>query len=1127
MEIVALGSSLIKLFTISKGDVFNKSFTIPRPHTPVESIEDLKRLHSQLVVLQWTENSKILLRGQFEYLNETNEVLFVGSPCFGSMEQVMENKLMIDDFAHHDPLIDFLHVLKSQEITNNDLKELIGTISQQKSDLKKANKEIHDIALFPMQNPDPLIRINFEGDLLTNNPAAASLDFINYNNTLYRNDDFFKLVAEQFDRTKNRWTIEAKSGEIEYSFFCVQMPQEGYINIYGRDITQQKADQQQIEHLSLVASANENGVVFTNEKGKIIWCNCGIEKITGYTQNEIIGKTPIELLRGPLTDKEGIRSMVENFSNFQSFQNELIHYRKDGSWYWGKTKGQSVITADGKMSYFAIIEDATTAKNKEEQLIVLSSIAAENTHGVVIADAEGKVEWLNKGFENITGYNLDEMKGKKPGHVLQGPETDKETVAYIKTQIEKGDPFICEILNYHKNGSAYWLRLQGQSLKDNNGKIIKFFAIGEDITREKQINQQLLEFESRFRMALERIGDNVWEHNFRTGITKFSKQNNKFLKLELGNEDKIDEIWWNSVHKDDLAKLVENDKRCRNGEIDYHSMEYRLVQPDGNIIWVLDRGVVLEKDSNGKPLLIIGTHTDITSQKSIEQQLVIAKNSAEASKKTKELFLANMSHEIRTPMNAILGMGNQLKKSNLTTQQRFHLDTMNTAAENLLVIINDILDLSKIEAGKLTVEKIGFEPKNVVGKAIQVLLHKAEEKGLTLSNSFCDRRLSDVLIGDPYRINQVLLNLISNAIKFTEQGTVDITCKVIEEIEGKQTVKVSVIDTGIGMEKEYVDKLFDNFSQEYESISRKYGGTGLGMSICKELIQLMDGEINVISKKGVGTTVSFTIPFETGTRADLLEQHELKINPDFMQDKTILVTDDNEMNRLVAATILEQYGAAIVEAKNGEEAISVIKGNKIDLVLMDISMPVLNGYEATKALRKYGIKTPVIALTANAIRGENEKCLDAGMNDYITKPFKEDIFLKKIAYWLNITDRNTTDKEKDTDKTEQLYDLSALNDIGKGNSAFINKMINLFCDQTPGTIEQMKEAFENGQLETMGALAHKIKPSIDNLKIKSLREVIREIEQAGKENKMTEKLKQQIALTETTIQEVVRQLRKN
>jgi CheY-like chemotaxis protein/HPt (histidine-containing phosphotransfer) domain-containing protein len=478
-------------------------------------------------------------------------------------------------------------------------------------------------------------------------------------------------------------------------------------------------------------------------------------------------------------------------------------------------------------------------------------------------------------------------------------------------------------------------------------------------------------------------------------------------------------------------------------------------------------------------------------------------------------------------MNAILGMGNQLKKSNLSAQQRFHLDTINTAAENLLVIINDILDLSKIEAGKLSVEKIGFEPKKVVGKAMQVLLHKAEEKGLSLTNSFCDNKLDDVLIGDPYRLNQVLLNLISNAIKFTEHGTVDITCKVIEDVEGCQTVKVSVIDTGIGMEKEYVDRLFDNFSQEYESISRKYGGTGLGMSICKELIHLMGGEINVISKKGAGTTVSFIIPLKKGTTSDLSEQNEFNINQDFLKGKKILVTDDNEMNRLVAATILEQYGAAIVEARNGEEAISIVKNNNIDLVLMDILMPVLNGYEATKALRKNGINTPVIALTANAIRGEKEKCIETGMNDYITKPFKEELFLKKIAHWLKIDNRETGTQDEKAEQTNQLYDLRALEEIGKGNSAFINKMINLFCDQTPETVQQMKEAFENGQLEKMGALAHKIKPSIDNLKIKKLREVIREIEKTGKEKKITEELKQQIELTETTIQEVIRQLRKN
>jgi PAS domain S-box-containing protein len=1001
LRVIGLGESISKLLEKEHIDQFNHFFAILRPDTSIHVFDDLVALHNQLVILKSGTSNKLLLRGQFEYFNETQEVLFIGSPWFSYKEQVAETELLIDDFAKHDPLVDLLPALKSKEITNDDLKELISTISRQKNELKKADKEAYDIALFTTQNPDPLIRINFNGDVLSNNPAAAKFDFFEYEKKIYRNDEFFKIVASQINKEKLRWIIEAGSDQRDYSFVCVSMPAEGYINIYGRDITHQKANQQQIERLSLVASANENAVVFTDDSGKIFWCNNGIEKITGYPQSEIIGKTPIELLRGPLTDSEVLKEMVNDYINGRSFKNELIQYRKDGSWYWGKTRAQSVITSDGKLSYFSIIEDITADKNSKDQLKILSSIAEENTHGVVIADAEGRVEWLNKSFEKITGYALSEMKGKKPGHILQGPETSKETVQYLKSQIEKGEPFLCEILNYHKNGSTYWLRLQGQPLKDEKGKVKKFFAIEEDITREKQISKQLKEFEARFRLALDRIGDNVWEHDFRTGKTRFSKYENGFLKLKPGDEDKIDKIWWSHIYKDDLHLIIANDKLYRNGEIDHHNMEYRLLQGDGSIKWVLDRGVVIERDNNGIPALIIGTHTDITVQKKIEQELKIAKDSAETSKKAKEVFLANMSHEIRTPMNAIIGMGNQLAKTKLSEQQNFYLATINTAAENLLVIINDILDLSKIEAGKLSVEKIGFEHKKVVGNAMQVLMHKAEEKGLALTNSFCDSRLSSVLIGDPYRLNQVLLNLISNAIKFTEKGSVDITCEIIEETATTQTIQTKVTDTGIGMETEFIEKLFDKFSQEYESVSRKFGGTGLGMSICKELIGLMGGRIEVSSIKGKGTIIFFSIEFGKGTIADIPGNLAQNITSGFLNGKTILVVDDNNMNRLVASTILKNYDATVSDAANGEEAIITLNKSKIDLILMDIQMPVLNGYDATRIIRSQGNKIPIIALTANAIKGENGKCIEAGMNDYIAKPFKEEEFLEKIAYWLN------------------------------------------------------------------------------------------------------------------------------
>lgn len=467
-----------------------------------------------------------------------------------------------------------------------------------------------------------------------------------------------------------------------------------------------------------------------------------------------------------------------------------------------------------------------------------------------------------------------------------------------------------------------------------------------------------------------------------------------------------------------------------------------------------------------------------------------------------------------------------LLKTNLSDQQKFYLTTINKAADNLLVIINDILDLSKIEAGKLNVEKIGFEPAKVIDNAIQVMMHKAEEKGLKLTNSFLDPQIASVLFGDPYRINQVLLNLISNAIKFTETGSVDVTMTLISENNGKQSILTKVIDSGKGMDKAFTEKLFEKFSQEYESASRKFGGTGLGMSICKELIELMGGSIEVVSIKGKGTTIMFKIDFEKAKSTDIHETLIEKLSDNFLQDKTILIADDNDMNRLVAATILENYGAKIVEASNGEEAIEVVGNTSVDLILMDLQMPVLNGFEATKMLRVLQCTIPIIALTANAIKGETEKCIDAGMNDYISKPFKEDLFLKTIAKYLNTSIPNELAENKlEVNDDELLYDLSMLEEISQGNHAFILKLVNLFCDQSPKMVEQIKEAYQAKNYSSMSAIAHKIKPSIDNLRITSLQQAIRKIEKVGLAETNHEAINAEINLIEKDITTVIKQMK--
>jgi PAS domain S-box-containing protein len=1256
LVVSSTGKTLEKIFPGTGGKSFFENYLIKKAEAEAKDYESMLSLVNQMVVLECLDAQKTILRGQIELLPDTGELLFIGSPWFGSMEQVIERKLSLNDFAIHDPLIDLLHVLKTQEITNEDLKHLLNTVNKQKNELKKAAKEIQDIALFPMQNPDPLIRIDLVGNILKENPTAENFTEFTFNNLKYNKKEFWQKIARLLDTEAEREVIEADFGDNTYSFVVKPLPEHGYYNIYGRNITEQKKNEEQMKRLALMASANEDGVLFTNPKGRIIYANEGYLKLTGFEIHEVLGRTPTDVGKNALSDKNAMKTLTEAIIRKKSFDVEIIHSRKDGSWFWSKCKGQPNFNEKGQViHFFGTVEDITLEKESEIQLNILSSIAAENTNGVVISDKEGKVEWANKSFERITGYSLNELKGRKPGKYLQGKDTNPETVDYLRKQIHAGEPFVCEILNYHKTGRPYWLRIQGQALKDKEGQIVKYFAIEEDITSEKETQQKLKEFDSRVRQVIELIGDNFWEYNFDNQELYFSNPQNLFIGNSF--DDGIDNLdkWLDWVHHDDKHILTDTLEKYSTRKIDHHILEYRMVKDDGSIIWILDRGVVIKKDMEGTPLKIVGTHSDLTQNKNAEEairrkeekyrniianinlgllevdneekiqyanqqfcimsgydldeilgkkaseifareesrelinnknelrkkniadayevsvknktgehkwwlisgapnyndegeligsigihlditenkrlelELIEAKNNAEASTRAKETFLANMSHEIRTPMNAIMGMSNQLAKTNLGKDQQFFLQTIQSASDNLLIIINDILDLSKIEAGKLTIENIGFEPLKIVKGVMQVMIYKAEEKGILFTNSFCDRNLSPVLIGDPYRLNQVLLNLVSNAIKFTEKGHVDITCEILEDNSSSQKIKVKVKDTGIGMDKSFVKQMFDKFSQEYKSGIRNFGGTGLGMSISKELIELMGGEISVESKKGEGTTISFILELLKGDISDLRQKEETKISSDFLKGRKIVVADDNEHNRLVASVILQNYGADIIEAVNGEEALFAANNNKADLILMDIQMPVLNGFEATRILREKGDTIPIIALTANAIKGENIKCIEAGMNDYISKPFKEEVFLNTIASWLlpdsNLKYNITENPANVSDSTQTLYDLSSLQALSRGNDAFISKMVNLFCEQTPSLIQEMISAYESNDLEKMGALAHKIKPTFDNLNIHLLKQDIRTIETAGKENKTLPNLRELLEKTERIAANVIQQMK--
>ncbi|MBC7419050.1 MAG: response regulator, partial [Pedobacter sp.] len=443
--------------------------------------------------------------------------------------------------------------------------------------------------------------------------------------------------------------------------------------------------------------------------------------------------------------------------------------------------------------------------------------------------------------------------------------------------------------------------------------------------------------------------------------------------------------------------------------------------------------------------------------------------------------------------------------------------------------INNVLDLSKIDAGKLSMEYDFFDLMAELVDAIEVVSHKAELKGLDLNQQFALGTIYPILSGNPHRLKQVIINLLTNAIKFTEKGAVNISCKVVEDRADAQVIEIAIQDTGIGMEQSYVARIFDKFSQEHESVSRKYGGTGLGMSISKSLVEQMGGSITVDSEKGVGTRVVLNLEFKKGSEQDLPESKVITFSEDFLDGKKILITDDNDLNRLVASILLLNYGATVVVAENGEDALEMVSKNDFDLVLMDVQMPVLNGYETTRILRSQGYTLPIIALTASAVQGEREKCMAEGMNDYITKPIEEQLFLQSIDKWLNQAEsskRITPKEEKEEEYDESpLYTLDSLVEISKGREDFVIKMVDLFCTKMPIMVQEMKIAFLSNDLLEMGSVAHKLKSNIDLLKISKIQRVVRNIEELGNEQINDKSLSKSIDLIQKTVNEVIKSIK--
>ncbi|MFC5873736.1 Signal transduction histidine kinase [Chryseobacterium arachidis] len=479
---------------------------------------------------------------------------------------------------------------------------------------------------------------------------------------------------------------------------------------------------------------------------------------------------------------------------------------------------------------------------------------------------------------------------------------------------------------------------------------------------------------------------------------------------------------------------------------------------------------------------IIGYHIvrQFRRQYILIQELNIAEKKASIAAQTKENFLANMSHEIRTPLSGILGFTNLLQKRSLDETSSEFVSSIQRSGENLMTIINDILDLSKIEAGMMRITPGIFSINGLIDSVETLFLERAKEKGLQISSTV-DATIPDTLVGDATRLTQILVNLIGNAIKFTQKGNVNVEVYRKQQTEKQVVIGFKVSDTGIGIDKEKLNEVFERFNQGEDSITRNYGGTGLGLSIVKSLILLQNGNIEVISEQGKGTTFHFYIPY------DIAQEQLNKVNPvntDYFKDKSktplrVLVVDDNAINQSLMKHLLKQWNIDFDIVSNGLEAVEYLKNNDSDLVLMDIQMPQMDGYAATQQIREVlKLDIPIIAMTAHALAGERERCLSRGMNEYISKPIKEEELFKLISgFGLENNRVSKTDTQEEV-PSYQYIDLSYMQTISGGDTTFEKTVTQQFIDNIPQHLKELVLAYEDKDFSTVKLRAHDLKSSV-------------------------------------------------
>lgn len=736
--------------------------------------------------------------------------------------------------------------------------------------------------------------------------------------------------------------------------------------------------------------------VIIHKNGIALEVNLAFLKIFGFEENEIIGQNVISMIA-----LEPFQELIhENVKNEVLTPYQILAKRKDGSIIPLEIEGKTVGVEGKDKIRVAAIRDISHRKTAEQALNKMSAAVKQSANSIVITDKQGLIEYVNPKFTELLGYNLEEIVGKDPLEIFEHLHTE-DYYNDIKKTLTSGDSWNGEMQNKSKDGRLFWEKVTISPIRNDQGDITNFVTIKEDISAMKQAeeelikkNNELIEEKEKAKESLEQfqqLFENM-EQGFALHEMLYDKQGKpidyRFILINKAFE-KLTGISSNKYIGKTIKEVIPDIE-------DKWIKRYGEVASTGTLVNFEEYSIAFEKHYNvvaysPKKDLFAVIFTDVTDVKNYQKDLIIAKEKAEESDQLKTEFFNNMSHEIRTPLNGIMGFTSILDDPGLSAEDRkSYVDIVLGCGEQLLRIVDDILEVSMLETKQSTMDHDDVCLNNLLLDLYSEYYKKATNKNLTLEIDLGLNDDSSCIVTDEIKLTKIIRNLLDNALKFTDEGVIKFGYTVV-----KQEIIIHVIDTGIGINPKNHGSIFDRFSQEEKSLSQKVGGLGLGLSIVKENVSLLNGEITLHSEKGKGASFNISLPYIPAASKQI---EKAPVSTDGII-RTVLVAEDEEISCYYIDTLLKSLGycSQIIHAKNGQEAVDLCtENNDIDIVLMDIKMPVLNGYEATTIIKKKRPNLPIIAQTAYSTEKDIEAAMKVGFDDFIAKPISKNRFQKVV-----------------------------------------------------------------------------------------------------------------------------------